>query len=390
MIEALKNNTYTNVWIYGAGKVGKKLWNAFHFLGIRADGFVVSKYDGVRIFGAEVRELQNIVSAPAETLFIVTVPEKFREEVVSNLEAREYANYIVWDERCLSELWQMADHSFEDRRKKTDKCCFILAGYKEFLWDKVFGRIETFIPADVDVCIISSGVYNERLSDLAKKNGWSYLATKVNSVTLVQNVAFAIYQEYEWVYKIDEDIFVTEGSFEQLMQGYSDAVKNLGYEIGITVPLIPINGYGYKTILDKYCKSREYEEKFGPVKIGGNPESEIEKNPESAVFMWSELPALDEMNRDFQKEKPYSVCGVRFSIGFILLKHTFWDDMQGFAVSGTADMGADEEEVCANCINGSKAIIVCHHAVVGHFSFGRQTNRMKEYFILNPKRFDIV
>lgn len=390
MLESLKNGEYKNVWIYGAGKVGKKLWNNFHFLGIRASGFVVSKYDGVQIFGAEVRELQSVVSKPADTLFIVTVPEKFKKEVIINLEARGYVNYIVWDEKCLSKLWLMADYSFEDRRKDTDKCCFILAGYKEFLWDKVFGRIEAFVPADVDVCIISSGVYKERLSELAKENGWSYLATKVNSVTLVQNVAFAIYQDYEWVYKIDEDIFVTEGSFEQLQQGYLDVKENLGYEIGITVPLIPINGYGYKTILDKYNKSKEYEEKFGLIKIGGNPENEIEKNPESAVFMWSELPALDEMNRDFQKSEPYSVCGVRFSIGFILMKHAFWDDMQGFAVSGTADMGADEEEVCANCMNQSKAIIACHHAVVGHFSFGKQTNRMKEYFFSNQNRFDIV
>jgi hypothetical protein len=289
----------------------------------------------------------------------------------------------------LSELWKSADYTFVDRRKNLDKCCFILAGYKEFLWDCVFERIEKFVPADVDVCILSSGIWSDRLSLIAEKNSWSYLATKVNSVTLVQNIAFAVYKYYKWVYKIDEDIFVTEGAFEHLMQGYREADSDSEYEVGISAPLIPVNGYGYRSILKKFGEISDFEDRFGKIKAGGNPIFQIEKNPECAVYMWDKCPQLDIMNRSVKDDETYMICGVRFSIGFILMQHLFWENMQGFTVSGNPDMGTDEEELCASCINRSKAIIVNQNTVVGHFSFGRQTCRMQEYFNENKEWFTI-
>lgn len=388
-IEKLKQGMYGNVWIYGAGKVGRKLWNDFNFMQIEIKGFVVTKYDGVKIPETCVVELADINSNPEDTVFIVTVSKKFRSDIILKLQTAGYNNYIIWDENYLCELWCLGEYSFVDRRKEKDKCCFILAGYKEFLWEKTFCRIEQFIDEDIDVCIISSGIYSKRLEKIAEQNEWSYLSTKINSVTLVQNIAFAIYKDYEWVYKIDEDIFVTEGAFELLLQGYLNAERNSDYSVGISVPLIPINGFGYKTILNKCGKASEYESKFGEICVGGNPESEIEKNPETAVFMWDAMPQLDELKEYFREANEYEVCGVRFSIGFMLMHHSFWEQMNGFSVCGNADMGTDEEDVCANCIIQSKAIIVCQRAIVGHFSFGRQTDRMKEYYYNNQEWFDI-
>ena len=69
----------------------------------------------------------------------------------------------------------------------------ILAGYKEVVWEDVFGRIKKYIPEDVDFCIVTSGMINDKLRKLAKKNNWSYLSTQRNCVTLAQNIAISLF-----------------------------------------------------------------------------------------------------------------------------------------------------------------------------------------------------
>lgn len=380
---------YNNIWIYGAGKVGRKINNMLTFLGIEVNGFAVTKYDGTFCIEKEVVEISSINSPNEDTLFIISAADRFHKDIIDVLNERGYSEYIQWNYKHLNELWRCAEYTFEDRRRNLEKCCFILAGYKDFLWGDVFGRIERFIPEDIDVCIISSGLYNEELSTRAKKNNWSYLATNINSVTIIQNVAMALYEDYKWIYKIDEDMFVTEGAFEGLINCYIMAEKESGYEVGIVAPVIPVNGYGYKKVLAKLGKEKEYEDLFGKIRIGGNPKYEIEKNPDTAVFMWKNTLQIDELNKLFNNDKGYSICGVRFSIGFILMKHSFWNGMQGFFVSGNPDMGSDEEEVCSNCIINSQPIIVADNVVVGHFSFGRQTEIMKDYYNDNREWFSI-
>ena len=75
-----------------------------------------------------------------------------------------------------------------DRRKKSNKLCYILAGYKSFVWEDVFARIKTFITEDIDVCILSSGIYSEELARYAQKYNWSYMYTKINNISLSQNL----------------------------------------------------------------------------------------------------------------------------------------------------------------------------------------------------------
>lgn len=380
---------YKYVWIYGAGKIGKKLINIFNFFDINIKGVVISNYDGTLIPNIPICELSEVTSSLEDTLFVITASEKYHNQIIENIETYGFSNYIVWDKYCLCKLWRHAEHYFVDRRKYYGKCCFILAGYKEFLWNDIFERFVRFIPKDVDVCIMSSGVYSDKLDKIAWKNGWSYLSTKTNSVTLVQNVAFSIYENYEWIYKIDEDIFITDKAFEKLFANYQYINNVAHYEPGIVVPLIPVNGYGYYRILSKVGKMNEFESKFGQAIIGGNPDSEIEKNPETAIFMWQECPQIDQLNRLMEKEQKLDLCGVRFNIGFILLARSLWEDMQGFTVSGNADMGMDEEELCAHCINTSKVIMVSNNTIVGHFAFGKQTSCMKRLYFENPDWFKI-
>jgi hypothetical protein len=382
-IDDLWNRKYKNIWIYGAGRIGKKLLKDFDFFNISIRGVVISNYDGTRIPNTPVYELARVTTSSEETLFIITSSPVFHSEIIDHLKKYHFEHYIIWDSRSLCELWRHIDYRFVDRRAQNNKCCFILAGYKEFLWKNVFMRFKQFIPKDVDVCVISSGIYSDKLEKIARENGWSYLSTAINSVTLAQNVAFSIYENYEWVYKADEDIFITDGAFEKLFANYQNIIAVSNYEPGLVAPLIPVNGFGYRKILDKIGKVDQFERRFGRAMIGGNPDSEIEKNPEAAVFMWRECPQLDLLNKMLEKEEQMDLCSVRFSIGFILIKHSVWEAMQGFTVSGNTDMGTDEEELCAYCINASRAIMVSNNTVVGHFSFGGQTLRMKEFYSAN-------
>jgi len=61
-------------------------------------------------------------------------------------------------------------YKFENRSNNGKDLCIILSGYKEFTWDVLFNRIKTFADKNMDICILSSGIYSEKLSEIAKKN----------------------------------------------------------------------------------------------------------------------------------------------------------------------------------------------------------------------------
>lgn len=175
-----------------------------------------------------------------------------------------------------------------NRQRNKKKLCIILAGYKSFLYDIVFDRIERYIPSDIDVCIVSSSIFDKKLYDIAEKNQWSYLSTERNNVSLVQNMAIRLHPDAEFIYKIDEDIFMTKNSFEKLMDTYNKAVRDKKYYVGFVAPLIPVNGYGYVRVLEKLNKVDDYKDKFGAVTYGGSGRFDrpIERNPVVAEFFW--------------------------------------------------------------------------------------------------------
>ena len=50
-------------------------------------------------------------------------------------------------------------------------------------------------------------------------------------------------------------------------------------------------------------------------------------------------------------------------------------------------MGKDEIKMCEYCMLNSRPIMVSDNIVVGHFSFGTQTQGMIEYYNEHPERF---
>jgi hypothetical protein len=105
------------------------------------------------------------------------------------------------------------------------------------------------------------------------------------------------------------------------------------------------------------------------------------------------IPHLDNMNDIFSKNDfCFSVSPIRFSIGAILFKRKTWEDMGKFVVKlykNWNGMGADEEQICSLAMKKSLAIIVSENIVVGHLSFSKQNEVMKEFFLAHPEQFKI-
>jgi hypothetical protein len=313
--------------------------------------------------------------------------KKVIKNILKKLGLFDKVKYLVKDRKKLTKKY-----IFESRKKNYKKVCFILAGYKEFAYDIVFGRIKKFCPNDVEVCILSSGKYSKELSEIAKKNGWSYLSTKVNNVSLVQNVANNLFDKAEYIYKLDEDIFITENFFDMLYKTHIDCEKKGEYKVGFVAPTIPINGFGHMIILKKYNLINKYEELFEKPIFAAGADRMIENNPDVAKFMWGEggyLPNIDQISKDLSKDKfEYVACPIRFSIGAIIYKRDLWKKMGMFAIHKGSGMGQDEVDICSLAMKDSNAIIVSKNTAVGHLSFGKQNQPMREFFETNKKVFN--
>lgn len=321
--------------------------------------------------------------------------EYFAKKVLEKIGLFEEARIIVKRYRKRKRLTRK--YKFEDRMKNKEKVCIVLSGYQEYVWDIVFKRIKKFIPDDIEVCILSSGKYSEKLSKIAEANDWSYLSTKRNNVSLIQNVAINLFKSAKYIYKLDEDIFVTENFFETLMNTLKNCEENGEYQVGFVTPTIPINGFGYVDVLKRFNLTKEYQklkkklksnEKM--IRITGE-NSLIYKNSTVARFIWEKLPNIDEMNNIVQHDKfEYEICPIRFSIGAILFKRELWYEMDYFDVISGWGMGNDEDKICIYCMaRKSKAIIASKNTIVGHLSYGPQKKEMEEYYKEHKEVFDI-
>ena len=285
-------------------------------------------------------------------------------------------------------------YKFENRKNDYNKMCIILAGYKSYLWDDIFERISNYVLGDIDICIVSSGLYSSELSEIARKNSWSYLSVKQNKVSLVQNIAINLFDKAEYIYKLDEDIFVTKNMFDNMFKTYKDAEKKSKYRVGFVAPMIPINGYSHIKILEKTGLLKKYEEKFGRAQHDWNPKGKVVINPNIAKFMWGEteekLRNIDKLDEEFSKEEfNYSICSIRFSIGAILFSRQLWEDMGRFKVRMGNNMGLDEIQIADYLLADSRVVFVSENTVAGHFSYGPQTAAMKEFYKNNREIFKL-
>lgn len=285
-------------------------------------------------------------------------------------------------------------YEFDDRRRDRRELLVVLAGYKEFVWESVFARLHAYVPESVDVCIVTSGLVSSSLREMCEAYQWSYLSTKRNNVSIAVNLAVWLHPEAEYIYKMDEDIFVTKGIFETLKSAYEKVEESGKYSVGFAAPLIPVNGYGYVRLLEIFGLVELWEERFGKLKYSDcfSHHRTIWRNPAAARFMWGEgNPAMNNLDRMQEilakKEFQYSVCPIRFSIGFILFKRENWVKMETFPVLEYRNMGADEEHLCEFCMMQARAMVIAENGVVGHLSFGAQNQDMEQFYYNHRERF---
>lgn len=291
-------------------------------------------------------------------------------------------------------------HTFIDRSKGCDKLCIMLAGYKEPLWNDVFARLKAFLPGDIDVCIMTSGLENQALMDIAEENDWSYLSTEKNHLSLIQNRAIELHPKAQWIYKLDEDMFLTKGFFEVLLETYQDVVNNSYYQPAFISPLINVSCYGHIRLLDK-CNLIEDFRATGltDVKItdGLHHNKQVLENPEVAKYMWGSsqplLRDIDGLTEAFSSGPlTYSICPVRYSIGAILFTRNAWEEFGHFPltfVGSEFGLGDDEEHICNYACFTGRAMIVNENVVVGHLGYGPQTKAMIDYYLENKKQFEL-
>lgn len=169
------------------------------------------------------------------------------KKVLSRDEHRRYYEKLIEEKNKQLE----SEYYFENRSMNRDKLLYVLAGYKPKLWPDVFTRMKKFIPADIDVCILSSGKYIDSLSNIAAQNGWSYLSTTINDVAIIQNIAIRLFPKALYIYKMDEDIYMTHNCCEKMLKAYEDAA-NSRFRIGFVGPMIPLHTNGY-LFLKRFC-----------------------------------------------------------------------------------------------------------------------------------------
>lgn len=319
--------------------------------------------------------------------------EQIKEFVRLNLKDKCYVFFRAWDKFIFQEYQKkynfMSKYRFINRSKNNKKLLIVLAGYKEFLWDNVFKRIASFVDKDIDVCIISCGLFSEKLKQICDKNKWSYLSTTENKVAVGQNLAIKIHPEAEVIYKLDEDIFIGKNFFKNLYKTYELIKKENIYKINFIAPILNVNTISYLNFLEKIGKLKEYENKFDEKKVDILGTS-IWNNLEAAKFIWMNTLPFDKTNSHFSKEKPsYEIIPFRFSIGAILFEREWWKEIGGFRSGWAKILGGDEESLIIEGVKKGRASFLSKNTFAGHFSYGPQNHYMKEYYQKNKKLFEI-
>lgn len=285
-------------------------------------------------------------------------------------------------------------YTFINRSRNAKNLLIVLSGYKPFVWESVFGRLKAYTPSDFDVLVMTSGKDSLEMRELCEKYNWSYVSTERNNVSMVLNLGISLFPEAHYIWKIDEDIIVTKNCFERMQETYQYLEKQTRYEVGFVSPILNVNGYGYVPLLEHLNLTNEWENKFGELRVTDcyTHHVAIHDAPEAALFMWGneckELRNIDEISGKLDAMNfQYSICPVRYSIGFIMFSRQNWIRMEMFPVTSKQNLGADEEHLCKFCLMHARVMAVAENTIAGHLSYGPQHKVMEDYYKKNENLF---
>lgn len=279
----------------------------------------------------------------------------------------------------LGRRWRFAErHRLEARGNGSERLLVLIAGHKDLLWPWTLNRVAKCVPADLDVCLVTPGVDRPELADLARGHGWSYLATRGGHVSVAQNLTLQAHPEARWVFKVDEDIFVSPGFFEALFEGYGRVQREAEFAVGFCAPILNVNGFSYVDYLRALGEEEAFRQRFGTLRRASDgvpPQNE----GEAAIWLWERgLPVDDTAALIADRPFNYSIVPHRFSIGAILFERDLWEGMGGFKrLEPSPGLGEDEQHICVECLSRSRIMAVVQNVYAGHFAFGAQQRTME-------------
>lgn len=260
--------------------------------------------------------------------------------------------------------------------RDSESLIVILAGYKPVIWPLVLRRIAKYAPTDAAICVVTAGKSEAKLAEFCARQGWCYLRVAKNKTGLALNKAIALHPKARWIYKLDEDIFISAGFFEGLRQGYERILKEGVHNPGFCSPTLNLNGVSYRHFLEATSHTEAYLKKFGELAVACDG-VKVHYDPDAAVWLWQHSLPLDRVAASFHKQQGYFLSGTKFSIGAILLERTFLESVGGFRSTWRQRMlGIDESFLCAACVEKSRPMIVLKDVLAGHFSFYTQEKTM--------------
>lgn len=286
-----------------------------------------------------------------------------------------------------------SEYKFENRRKGYKRLFYVLAGYKQELWKDIFERMKTFLPTNMDVCLLSSGLYSEELSKIAAVSGWSYLSTTVNDVAIIQNIAISLFPEADMIYKMDEDIYITKDCCTKMEDIYYKLEKKNEFKVGMVGPLIPLHTNGFLFVKALHLEKAYQEETGYPPTWGGrwtNPEYAF--NAKIPKFLWSQGNIDDLNSRLSNIGQEYYITPVKYAICFVLFSKSLYEEMGGFNVNReTLSTGrkGDEGQISSFCMLNCYLNIVALNTLCGHFCYPPQNIEMLKFRDQNYQYFEI-
>jgi hypothetical protein len=281
---------------------------------------------------------------------------------------------------------------FVNRRNNRQTLVIVLAGYKSYLWPATLRQLEKYAPDDADFCVASAGKRSAALEKMCERNGWSYLSVSRNAPGIALNKAIEFHPSADYIFKLDEDIIVGKDFFSLLRQGYDYAWKDSLLEPGFCAPVLNVNGISYRHFLRELKLEEEYRQEFGQLiaRCDGLP---VHSQANTAWWLWrNTLPFNEKAARFAQHETRYSLCGTRFSIGAILFRRSFIEQVGGFKSAWSPGvLGVDEDVLCRDCVSQSRPMYIIENVLSGHFSFYYQESLMREKLpelsALDPETF---
>ena len=279
-----------------------------------------------------------------------------------------------------------------NNKKNYSNLLIIVAWYQEYLYDKVLSRVYNNMEDDIDVCIVTPWKKDETLIKYCKNFWRSYLYTKDNKLSLAQNIAIKLHNHAKFIYKMDEDIFITKWFFSNLKEKYNLAIKSSEYIPWAITPVLNINIFSYPFFLNSIWKKQEYERLFWSIKQEWCKEwNNIWNSWEVAKYIRTNSLPIDKVQEEFFKEidiqKKYITNSVRYSIWCFMFPRYIWENMGGFDVAFEWWLWKEEMQFLSYSVNESRPIILCENSLCWHFSFGPQKKEMKEFFEKNKDLF---